>query len=264
MVKIRQTGKIKKNSHEAAAWQQQAVVIGIDEVGRGCIAGPVVAAAVMLPLNKTHRMLKDSKIMTAQEREKAFGWIAQNCMYGVGIIHHRIIDQHNIYHATLIAMKKALINVLHLSSLRPTAILTDAMPLDLSDTQFDDIPVYYFPKGESKSSSIAAASIAAKVTRDAMMAQYDHAIPGYVWASNKGYRSPVHKRAVKDSQHSIIHRMRYLDKLLDAMEEEVVQLRIDEIPRARPEPAVPADLSFIALAKEEALAKAGLKDIFER
>jgi ribonuclease HII len=226
MVKIRQTGKIKKNSHETVAWQQQTLVVGIDEVGRGCIAGPVVAAAVILPLNKTHRMLKDSKIMTAQERQEAFQWIAKHCAYGVGIIHHRIIDQCNIYHATLIAMKKALINVLELSSVRPMAILTDAMPLDLSDTQFDDIPVYYFPKGESKSSSIAAASIAAKVTRDAMMGLYDLAIPGYTWASNKGYRSPVHKRAVKTYQHSIIHRMRYLENLFLSQDEAEAQLTI--------------------------------------
>lgn len=226
MVKIRQTGKIKKNSHEAAAWQQKAVVVGIDEVGRGCIAGPVVAAAVILPLNKTNRKLKDSKMMTAQEREEAFEWIAKHCKYGVGIIHHRIIDKHNIYHATLIAMKKALLNVLQTSGLQPAAIVTDAMPLDLCDTSFDNIPVYYFPKGESKSSSIAAASIVAKVTRDAMMGLYDHAIPGYKWASNKGYRAPAHKKAVKDLQHSIIHRLRYLAHLDNKEEMAETQLMI--------------------------------------
>jgi len=226
MVKIRQTGKIKKNSHEFAAWQQQAVIVGIDEVGRGCIAGPVVAAAVILPLNKTNRKLKDSKIMTPEEREEAFQWIAQHCTYGVGVVHHRIIDQRNIYHATLIAMKKALMNLLESSSQRPTTILIDAMPLDLADTHFNDIPVYYFPKGESKSSSIAAASIVAKVTRDAMMGLYDAAIPGYKWADNKGYRTPVHKRAVKTYQHSIIHRMRYLDNLL--IEESEAQLSIND------------------------------------
>lgn len=224
MVKIRQTGKIKKNSHESAAWQQQMVVVGIDEVGRGCIAGPVVAAAVILPLNKTNRKLKDSKIMTPEEREDAFRWISKHCAYGVGIIHHRIIDQRNIYHATLFAMKKALMNLLAASAVQPTAILTDAMPLDLADTHFNEIPVYYFPKGESKSSSIAAASIVAKVTRDAMMGIYDTAIPGYKWAENKGYRTPVHKRAVKTYQHSIIHRMRYLENLY--IKEDEAQLTI--------------------------------------
>jgi len=226
MVKIRQTGKIKKNSHESAAWQQQMVVVGIDEVGRGCIAGPVVAAAVILPLGKTHRMLKDSKIMTPEERQAAFQWIAKHCYYGVGIIHHRIIDKQNIYHATLLAMKKALLNVLQTSGLQPTAILTDAMPLDLCDTSFDNISVYYFPKGESKSSSIAAASIVAKVTRDAMMGIYDAAIPGYKWADNKGYRAPAHKRAVKEYRHSIIHRLRYLAHIDNKEEMMEMQLTI--------------------------------------
>ena len=226
MVKIRQTGKIKKNSHETAAWQQQAVVVGIDEVGRGCIAGPVVAAAVILHLNKTHRQLKDSKIMTAQEREDAFKWIKKHCFYGVGIVHHRIIDKQNIYHASLIAMKKALLNVLHICPQRPVAVLTDAMPLDLGNTHFHDVDVYYFPKGESKSSSIAAASIVAKVTRDAMMPLYDAAIPGYKWTDNKGYRTPVHKKAVKELQHSIIHRLRYLAAIDNKEDMEELQLTI--------------------------------------
>ena len=229
MVKIRQTGKIKKNSYEATAWEQNAVVVGIDEVGRGCIAGPVVAAAVILPLNKANRKLKDSKIMTQQEREAAFQWIAKHCSYGVGIVHHRIIDQRNIYHATLIAMKKALVNLLASSSLRPTAVLTDAMPLDLADTRFDDIPVYYFPKGESKSSSIAAASIVAKVTRDGMMGLYDAVIPGYKWVDNKGYRTPSHKHAVRAYQHSIIHRMRYLSNIDNREEVMETQLLIGDI-----------------------------------
>ena len=141
-------------------------------------------------------------------------------------MHHRLIDKHNIYHATLIAMKKALLNVLEISHQQPSAVVIDAMPLDLADTHFHDLPVYYFPKGESKSSSIAAASIVAKVTRDAMMGLYDQAVPGYKWADNKGYRTPSHKGAVKLHQHSIIHRLRYLDKLLSAESENDIQLEI--------------------------------------
>ena len=226
MVKIRQTGNIKKNSFEMAAWQEHAVVVGIDEVGRGCFAGPLVAAAVILPINKAHRSLKDSKIMTAEEREAAFHWINQHCMYGIGIVHHRIIDKHNIYHATLIAMKKALMHLLHISSQRPSVILTDAMPLDLFDTHFHEIPVYYFPKGESKSSSIAAASIVAKVTRDAMMDMYDTIIPGYTLITNKGYGTAVHKGAIKTHQHSIIHRKSFLTKFAYNENESEVQLEI--------------------------------------
>lgn len=227
MVKIRQTGNIKKNSFEVAAWQNQAVVVGIDEVGRGCLAGPVVAAAVILPLNKAHRMLKDSKIMTSQEREAAFAWIKRHCDYGIGIVDHRTIDRHNIYQATLIAMKKALINVLEASFQWPSAVVVDAMPLDLSGTQYADIPVYYFPKGETKSSSIAAASIVAKVTRDAMMESYDCAIPGYALADNKGYGTAVHTVAIKTHHYSIIHRVSFLTKLLQRQDEKETQLRID-------------------------------------
>src|SRR3990172_12337958 len=224
MVKMRQTGNIKKNSFEHDAWQQQTVVVGIDEVGRGCFAGPVVAAAVILPLNKTNRMLKDSKIMTAEERNLAFAWIKSRCAYGIGIVHHRTIDQRNIWQSTLIAMKKALIHALETTSVRPSAILIDAMPLDLSGTHFHDIPVYYFPKGETKSSSIAAASIVAKVTRDAMMELYDVAIPGYAWSDNRGYGTPAHKRAIKNHDYSFIHRVSFLTKLLQEGEKKEEQL----------------------------------------
>lgn len=226
MAKIRQTGNIRKNSFEIAAWQQQMFIVGIDEVGRGCLAGPLVAAAVILPLNKAHRMLKDSKVMTSQERDIAFDWIKRHCFYGIGIIHHRTIDTYNIYQATLIAMKKALLHALQISSYRPSAIVVDAMPLNLSDTSFHDIPVYYFPKGESKSSSIAAASIVAKVTRDAMMKWYDVIIPGYALANNKGYGTAVHKVAIQNYHYSIIHRRSFLTKILNNEREKEVPLEI--------------------------------------
>ncbi len=213
MVTTRQTGNIKKNSFELQAWQRQEWVIGVDEVGRGCFAGPVVAAAVILPLNKPHRLLKDSKIMTPEEREKAFAWIAKHCHYGIGIVHHRAIDEHNIWHATLIAMKKAVMHLLEVSSHQPSIILTDAMPLNLTNTHIHEIPVYYFIKGESRSSSIAAASIVAKVYRDAMMKLYDQAIPGYGWSNNKGYGTIHHKRAIKEQYHSFMHRMTFLQKM---------------------------------------------------
>lgn len=214
MVIVRQTGNIKKNSFEYEAWQKNALVVGIDEVGRGCFAGPVVAAAVILPINKINRQLKDSKIMTAQEREAAFKWIKKHCTYGVGIVHHRTIDERNIWHATLIAMKKALMHTLQGVSVYPAAIITDAMPLNLFDTHFCDVPVYHFPKGESRSSSIAAASIVAKVTRDALMKWYDQAIPGYGLTDNKGYGTPKHKKAIRELHYSFIHREHFVDTFL--------------------------------------------------
>jgi len=88
-------------------------------VGRGCLAGPVVTAAVILPPNKQpSRLLKDSKLMTPEEREKAVEWIDKNCWYSIGIVHHRIIDDRNVWHATLIAMKKALVHLLRLLPIR--------------------------------------------------------------------------------------------------------------------------------------------------
>ena len=160
---------LKKNQFETDAWAQNRVVCGIDEVGRGCLAGPLVTAAVILPPHKLSPLLKDSKVLTEAERLKAFAWINKYCWYGVGIVHNRIVDKHNIWHATLIAMKRALLHALSACPQTPQAILIDAMPLELSDTSYNGIPVHYFPQGERKSSSIAAASIVAKVKRDAMM-----------------------------------------------------------------------------------------------
>ena len=227
MVIVRQAGNILKNSFESDAWQQGNIVVGLDEVGRGCFAGPVVAAAVILPLNKSSRILKDSKIMTAQERDKAFQWIKKHCIYGIGIVHHRTIDQKNIWQATLIAMKKALMHALHGSpSLStPSIIITDAMPLNLSDTHFRDIPVHYFPKGESKSSSIAAASIVAKVTRDAMMELYNQTIPGYGLTHNKGYGTAQHRKALKEHNHSFLHRRNFIENFLPDRLEQTAQMQ---------------------------------------
>lgn len=171
------TERFNKNYFEKASWEQKQVVCGIDEVGRGCLAGPLVTAAVILPEGKTHRLLKDSKVMTLQERLDAYKWITKNCYYGYGIVNHRVIDSHNIWHATLIAMKKALMHTLATSPRLPQVVLVDAMPLSLFDTGYKEIPVHYFPFGESKSSSIAAASIIAKVKRDMLMGKMDALFP---------------------------------------------------------------------------------------
>lgn len=199
-----------KNHYENAAWDAQSVVCGIDEVGRGCLAGPLVAAAVILPIGKINRLLKDSKLMEPEEREKAAKWIRKHCIYAIGIVHNRLIDQHNIWQANLIAMKKALVNLLAICPQKPSAILVDAMPLQLGDTNFKDIPLHYFPFGESKSSSIAAASIIAKVTRDELMNKFDRVFPGYHLKSHKGYSTKKHKAVVMEQSHTIIHRMSFL------------------------------------------------------
>lgn len=224
---IKQKERFRKNFFEHQAWENGTLICGIDEVGRGCLAGPVVTAAVMLPAHKTSPLLKDSKLMTPAERLKAFEWIEKNCWYGVGMVHHRLIDKHNIWHATLIAMKRALINLLSIAPVRPSTIITDAMPLRLSDTSYADIPVYYFPFGEKRSSSIAAASIVAKVRRDALMMRIDEFFPGFYLGQHKGYSTPLHKRIITEtSTELIIHRKNFLKQVyagavLDESEEQI-------------------------------------------
>lgn len=204
--------KFKKNSFEYEAWASQHLVCGIDEVGRGCLAGPVVTAAVILPCNKTSPLLKDSKILNENERIQGYRWVTKHCWYAFGIVDHRLVDKINVWQATLVAMKKALVHLLS-DSPRPSAILVDAMPVTLLDTSYFDIPVHHFPFGEHKSSSIAAASIIAKVKRDALMAKMDSIFPGYYLAGHKGYSTPQHKKLIGEHEPLIIHRQTYLNNL---------------------------------------------------
>ncbi len=205
----RQTVNFKHDSFEKMAWEGQNLVVGIDEVGRGCLAGPLVTAAVILPKNTTNPLLKDSKQTSLPERLEAFAWITSHCQYQVGIVHNRLIDTHNIYQATLIAMKKALIHLLAQSPDMPSAILVDAMPLKTHDLGIA-IPVYHFTQGEQKSSSIAAASIVAKVTRDRLMEVLDPLFPGYHMAQHKGYCTQLHTACIAAQRHTIIHRTSFL------------------------------------------------------
>jgi ribonuclease HII len=204
----------KKNYFETQAWDNGQIVCGLDEVGRGCLAGPVVTAAVILPPYKISRLLKDSKLMTPEERLAAYAWIEKHCLFSLGIVHHRMIDDRNIWQSTLIAMKKALVNLLAKAPKAPSAIVVDAMPLNLADTAYNAIPVHNFPFGERKSSSIAAASIVAKVKRDAMMQRLETVFPGYYLGQHKGYSTQLHKNALKSKdKRLIIHRQSFLKNL---------------------------------------------------
>jgi len=205
--------KFNKNFYESCAWKNKSVVCGIDEVGRGCLAGPLVAAAVILPSSTRYKLLKDSKILSKKELLLAYDWITKNCKYNIGIVAHYEIDKFNIWQATLLAMKRAVIHLLSISNIRPTVILIDAMPLKLTDTSFHCIPIHHFPKGESKSTSIAAASIVAKATRDAIMKRLDLIFPGYNLAQHKGYCTKYHQQAIYNQKHSIVHRLSFLGKL---------------------------------------------------
>jgi ribonuclease HII len=209
--------RITKNFFEKSLWEQKKLIVGIDEVGRGCLAGPLVCAAVMLPIGKLSPLLKDSKIMDKAERERAYAWITAHCWYQIGIVHNRIIDKHNIWQATLLTMKRSLVNLLAHAP-QPGAIVVDAMPLKLADTGLSHIPVYHFTKGESRSSSIAAASIIAKVTRDALMEKYDRLFPDYQLGQHKGYATKIHHDCIQAHRHLIIHRQSFLGAYQDREE----------------------------------------------
>lgn len=198
--------RIKKNYHEREAWQQGSIVCGIDEVGRGCLAGPIVIGAVILPPFTRSTLLKDSKQLTRPELLKGYDWIISNCNYALSIIHHRLIDKKNIYQATLSGMKRALYQLLCKNS-TINLVLVDAMPL-----QIGSLSVVSAPFGEQWSSSIAAASILAKVTRDAIMTRMDTIIPGYTFMNHKGYSTTIHTNALMNLEHSIIHRKTFIKK----------------------------------------------------
>jgi len=162
---------------------------GVDEVGRGPLVGPVVAACCVLPKNFVLEGLTDSKKLSEKKRNAFFDYIKDNCIcYGIGIVEPEIIDEVNIYQATKIAMKQAISKVEEQIDLEH--VLIDAMPLDL------DIPTTSIIKGDSKSISIAAASVLAKVTRDSMMYELDKKYPQYGYASHKGYPTKKHLEAI--------------------------------------------------------------------
>lgn len=162
---------------------------GVDEVGRGPLVGPVVAACCVLPKDFVLEGLTDSKKLSEKKRNVFFDYIKDNCIcYGIGIVEPEIIDEVNIYQATKIAMKQAISKVEEQIDLEH--VLIDAMPLDL------DIPTISIIKGDSKSISIAAASVLAKVTRDSMMYELDKKYPQYGYASHKGYPTKKHLEAI--------------------------------------------------------------------
>ena len=204
---IKRKPDFPKNLYEHQAWSAGKLVCGVDEVGRSPLAGPVVAAAVILKPGARYRLLKDSKLLTPQERLQAYRWLLKNSIFGVGIINHRYIDRVNIYQATLAAMQRAVMQLLACTTAYPVDILVDAMPVRIVQPA---IPVTYFCHGERKSISIAAASIIAKVTRDQLMERIAHDIPGYLFEHNKGYGTQAHRLSVCADGASFMHRTSFL------------------------------------------------------
>lgn len=195
---------------EQGYWQQNKIVCGIDEVGRGCLAGPIVTAAVILNPNAINDKLKDSKLMTTVQIEIISKWIMLNSRYSIGISNNRIIDQKNIYATTQITMRKALFQILQSTDTQPDIIAIDAMPLTLSNSAYENIPIVSWTQGESKSASIAAASIIAKVTRDNIMKIMDSSFPSYGLKQHKGYGTAAHIKALKENKACVIHRTTFI------------------------------------------------------
>ena len=173
------------------------IVCGIDQVGRGPLAGPVVSAAVVLPDNHSIKGLKDSKKISSKLREELFDEIISISDVGIGVVSSRQIDRINILQATYVSMEKALKNLKN----SPNKILVDGFSLPSENIKSEGII-----KGDEKIEQISAASIIAKVTRDKFMKLVDPIFPEFEFKKNKGYGTKNHIAVLKDSKATLIHR----------------------------------------------------------
>lgn len=183
-----------------------AYICGIDEAGRGPLAGPVVAAAAVLPKDCQIFYLNDSKKLSEKKRDLLFDEIKEKAVaYGIGIVSPQVIDEINILQATYEAMRQAIsqLNVI------PEILLNDAVTIPGVDIM--QVPIV---KGDAKSVSIATASILAKVTRDRMMMEYDQIYPEYGFAKHKGYGTAAHIAALKEYGPCPIHRRTFIKKFV--------------------------------------------------
>lgn len=198
------TELMKRYEYEYAGY---TYICGIDEVGRGPLAGPVVAGAVILPKDCDILYLNDSKQLSEKKREELYDIIMEKAVAtGLGYVAPERIDEINILQATYEAMRQA-INSLQV---KPNLLLNDAVTIPGVDIR--QIPII---KGDAKSISIAAASIMAKVTRDRLMVQYDEIFPEYGFAGNKGYGSQAHIEAIKKYGPTPIHRRSFIKNIVE-------------------------------------------------
>ncbi len=193
------------NLFERQAYQKgYRIIAGMDEAGRGPLAGPVVAACVILPEDTYIEGINDSKLLSENKRESIFDTIKNvSLCWEVGIVDHQTIDRINILNATILAMEKAVRRM----SIKPDLLLIDA--LSLENTHIEQKSII---KGDRRSISIAAASIIAKVTRDSMIAELDSVYPGYGFKKHKGYCTSEHVNAIKKYGLCPIHRMSFTKK----------------------------------------------------
>ena len=208
--------KMEKNKQEQARvealckyekqYENYAYICGIDEVGRGPLAGPVVASAVILPKDCRILYINDSKKLSEAKREALYDEITKQALaIGTGIISPAMIDEINILQATYEAMRQAIAQL----EITPDILLNDAVTIP--KVSIRQVPII---KGDAKSISIAAASIVAKVTRDRLMVEYDSVLPEYGFASNKGYGSAMHIEALKTIGPTPIHRKSFIRNFL--------------------------------------------------
>lgn len=189
------------------------LIAGCDEAGRGPLAGPVVAAAVIFDKKIFHKEINDSKQVSEKKREFLYKWILENCLsYGIGVVSHEEIDEINILQASLKAMKLATTQL----SLQPDLVLIDG-----NKSFITEIKTKTVVKGDAKSFSIAAASIIAKVTRDKIMKEAHEKFPEYLWKQNKGYPTQAHRDAVKKFGASPLHRKTFLRNILKEEQEKL-------------------------------------------
>lgn len=175
---------------------------GCDEAGRGCLAGPVVAAAVILKNDADYAELNDSKRLTEKKRMQLRDLVLKEALsYGIGIVTAQEIDEINILNASFLAMHRALDQL----SLQPELLLIDGNRFN----PYKKVKHVCIVGGDGKYQAIAAASILAKTTRDMMMMEYDEAYPVYNWKKNKGYPTAEHKQAIADYGTTPLHRMTF-------------------------------------------------------
>ena len=187
-------------------YSDHQAICGIDEVGRGPFAGPVVAGAVILPKDHPILYLNDSKKLSEKKREELYEVILKEAVAtGIGMASPARIDEINILQATYEAMRMAISNL----AVQPDLLLNDAVTIP--EIEIMQVPII---KGDAKSVSIAAASILAKVTRDRLMVEYEKVFPGYDFASNKGYGTKAHIEGLKKFGPTPIHRMSFIHKYI--------------------------------------------------